>query len=761
MNTKYFSFRKWILLKKISIASFIIIAFIIITIVFLAFFGLIDYTLEKDRQWMILQQELASTAEELRLNLALPSWNFDYAQIDNIMESTMSNQNIFGIIINIGNNTRMRVRGPDWRIITPVKEFSPEGLLVEKRDIVFSGRKIGAINLFGSTRLMEEKLRSTFMTIMSFISIFVFIIIVGLYLVIHKIVLKPLLNIEQYARSVSSGAGKDLDIKGGYFQGELDTLRSSIKSMVYAHDERFLELQNEIKRRTESEEKYRNIFERSVEGIFQSTFEGKLISANPAMAHIFGYDSPDDMIQNIRSASRDLYLNPDDRIRFINYLERRGTVEGFEAQFRKKNGELVWISLNARNVCDVDGALLYFEGTVMDITMRKHSEEEKERLEAQLRQAQKMEAVGTLAGGIAHDFNNILTVISGYGTILQMQLKADDPLHKCADQILLASEKAVNLTKSLLTFCRKQPFELKPVNLDEIIAGVEKLLRRLLTEDIALQINLSGKDKVIMGDRTQIDQILFNLASNARDAMPAGGRLSIKTKLLDLQEGFRDTIGYIEPGCYVLLSIADTGKGMDKEIREHIFDPFFTTKDVGKGTGLGLSTVYGAVKQHNGYITVYSEPGMGTAFHIYFPVVSAEIADQTDKSSPIVAGGNETILVAEDNDSVRDLMKTILTQAGYAVIEATDGEDAVQKYRSHDRIDLVILDSVMPGKNGREACDEIRTNNPEVKVLFTSGYTRDIVLDKGIEEKEVAFISKPLTPSNLLKKVREVLHTHE
>lgn len=743
-----------------SIASFIIIAFVMVSTLFLAVFGVIDYRLEKNRQWNNLSKELASAADELQLSLALPAWNFDYAQIESIIESSMSNQNIFGMIISVGDEHLMRARGADWQIIMPAKDFSHDKLLLEKRDIISFGQNIGMIKLFGSTRLMEENLRATFISIMSFISIFVSFIIIGLYLVLHKVVLKPVMDIEQYTRSVSSGNGKGLRIKGSYFQGELATLRSSLRKMVATHEERFIELQNEVKRRIESEDKYRNIFERSVEGIFQSTAAGKFLSVNPAMARQFGYDSPDEMIRSVKDISTDLYKDPGERLRFQKHLERFGIVEGFETRFYKKDKKILWGSVNARSVCDVNGDLLYYEGAIMDITMRKNSEEEREHLEAQLRQAQKIEAIGTMAGGIAHDFNNILTVISGYASLLQTELSPDNSLQKCANQILAASEKAMSLTKGLLAFSRKQAVQLNPVNLNEIINGIEKILGRLLTEDITLQKNLSNEDIVIMGDITQIDQILFNLSSNARDAMPGGGRLTIETRLIDITEKYKDMPGYMEPGTYALLTVSDTGHGIDEKTREHIFDPFFTTKDVNKGTGLGLSTVYGVVKQHKGYINVYSEPGIGTAFHIYFPVVLADIKD-TAIESPAPSGGNETILIAEDNEGVRDLMRTILTKAGYTVIEAEDGEEAVRKYRAHDNmIDLIILDSVMPKKNGREVYEEIRGYNPGIRTIFTSGYTRDVILDKGIEEKEVEFISKPLTPNDLLKKVREVLDVH-
>jgi two-component system, cell cycle sensor histidine kinase and response regulator CckA len=380
----------------------------------------------------------------------------------------------------------------------------------------------------------------------------------------------------------------------------------------------------------------------------------------------------------------------------------------------------------------------------------------KKRLESQLRQAQKMEAVGTLAGGIAHDFNNMLTVISGYGSLLKMAVENTSPLRSYIDPILASSEKAAHLTRSLLAFSRLGPVSLTPLDINKEIKATEKLLKRLLTEDVELTTTLASEDIIVMADPTQMEQILFNLATNARDAMQRGGKLFIQTRLVELDDEFLKTHGYGGPGMYALLSISDTGCGMDAATQERIFDPFFTTKEVGKGTGLGLSTVYGIVKQHNGYITVYSEPGGGTSFYLYLPALRAAILKK-ETPSPQLRRGHETILVAEDNEDVRRLVRSVLTKYGYSVIEAMDGQDAIDKLKKQRRIDLVILDSVMPKKNGREVYDEARVINPGIKVIFTSGYAKDIVLDKGIETKDVDFISKPISPDEMLIKVRESL----
>lgn len=367
-----------------------------------------------------------------------------------------------------------------------------------------------------------------------------------------------------------------------------------------------------------------------------------------------------------------------------------------------------------------------------------------------------MEAIGQLAGGIAHDFNNILTTLVGYSSLLQLGLEEADPLQMYIEQIISASQKATNLTGALLTFSRQQPANLLPLDINNVIRGTEKLLKRLLTEDIALEVLIASDEATVMADATQIDQILFNLVTNARDAMPGGGRLIIETSAMMVDDEFMRYHGLETPGKYHVLSVSDTGCGMDEEARKKIFDPFFTTKEVGKGTGLGLATVYGIVKQHGGHVTVYSEPGRGTTFRIYFPAIQAVLKEE-QILSPDIRRGTETILVAEDNEEVRDLMKDILTKFGYTVLEAMDGQDAIDGFRQHSGIDLLIMDAVMPRKNGRESYEEIHAIDPDIKVIFVSGYTRDIVLDKGIEEGDFHFIPKPLSPTALLHKVRAVL----
>lgn len=381
-------------------------------------------------------------------------------------------------------------------------------------------------------------------------------------------------------------------------------------------------------------------------------------------------------------------------------------------------------------------------------------------LEEQLRQSQKMEAVGQLAGGVAHDFNNILQVISGYGNMLKMDGKLDDRQQGEIDHILAASEKAAQLTKGLLAFSRKQVMALAPVNLNDIIENVKKFLARIIGEDIQLKTLTCENRLKIYADWGQIEQVLINLATNARDAMQKGGLLTIETGFQTVEASTDHESGRAEPGSYAVMTVSDTGIGMDKETCKKIFEPFYTTKEIGKGTGLGMAIVYGIVKQHNGFIDVYSEPGQGTTFRIYLPIHGIEQSGQAETIVPVAPprGGTETILVAEDDVDVRNLVVSLLTRFGYDVIQAVDGQDVVDKFTEHrDRIAMILMDMIMPKKNGKEAYEEIALLKPDVKVLYSSGYTADFILNRGVSGEDIELIMKPVQPMELLRRIREIL----
>ncbi|WAC08256.1 MAG: ATP-binding protein [Thermodesulfobacteriota bacterium] len=404
---------------------------------------------------------------------------------------------------------------------------------------------------------------------------------------------------------------------------------------------------------------------------------------------------------------------------------------------------------------DEIGKLADAFNTMLDALKKR--EAEKEQLQEQLRHSQKMEAIGTLAGGIAHDFNNILTAIMGFGGLIQMKIPKESPISSHVEQILESAQKAASLTKNLLVFSRKQLSAPAPLNLNESISNLKKLLGRLIKEDIEFKVELGKNDLVVMADQGQLDQIFMNLVTNARDAMPKGGVLTISTGAAQLPPHIVDPSQPKKLGGYALISVSDTGIGIDEKTQEKIFDPFFTTKEVGKGTGLGLSMIYGIVKKHDGYIDVASEVGKGTTFNIYLPLIDSTFEKQKEKASRPLKRGTETILVADDDPAVASLVKRILEEFGYKVIEARDGEDAIEQFLKHkDDIHLLLLDVIMPKKNGKEAFDGIRKIKPEIKAIFISGYSAEIIDEQAILQG-LHFIGKPVSPEELLYKVREIL----
>jgi two-component system, cell cycle sensor histidine kinase and response regulator CckA len=499
-----------------------------------------------------------------------------------------------------------------------------------------------------------------------------------------------------------------------------------------------------------SEAKYRSIFEETKDVIFISTPEGEFADINPAGLELLGYSTLEELKKI--DIPNDLYENAQDRVLFQQLIEQQGYVKDFEEHFKKANGQHIAVRITAAAIRDEKGKVINYRGIMRDVTLEKT-------LEHQIMQAQKMEAVGQLAGGIAHDFNNILSAIIGYGHLVLMQIQEDSPLRPYVEQILDSSERAATLTQNLLAFSRKQIINLQPCRVNEIIKKATPVLTKLIREDIELKLELSEEDSTVIVDRLQIEQVLMNLVTNARDAMSAGGILTISTQKMDMDATFMEVHGYGEIGKYAIISVEDTGVGLDEMTKTRIFEPFFTTKEMGRGTGLGLAMVYGAVKQNNGFINVYSEVGKGTTFRIYLPEVTVTVERKKDVDIQSPLGGAETILLVEDDQALRKLAGTLLDKYGYTVIEAIDGDDALARFNAYKkRIDLLITDVVIPKRSGIEVFETIRMLHPEIKVLFLSGYSKDIIQKKGILDTGANFLQKPVSPNTLLAKVREILN---
>jgi PAS domain S-box-containing protein len=542
--------------------------------------------------------------------------------------------------------------------------------------------------------------------------------------------------------------------------GEIGQLAKSFDDMAAALETRESERSRADAALLESERRLQLVLQGSMDGFWDWDMKNKKVRHSDRWAEMLGY-RPEDIEQHVRSWKS--LVHPDDMPEvmkvFNEHLEGQRSQYQIEYRMRSKSGDWRWILDRGKVVeWDVNGMPLRMAGTATDITEHKRMEEEKIQLERQLIEAQKMEAVGQLAGGIAHDFNNVLTAIVGYGNLLLMKLASDDVLRQYGAQILAAADRGASLTRSLLAFSRRQTMNPEPVRLNEIIRQGHKLLERLIGEDIELTTELTGKDPVIMADSGQIQQILMNLVTNARDAMPEGGEICIRTDSLEL--GKEDILvpTLEKSGCYALLSVKDTGTGMDESLQEKIFEPFFTTKEVGKGTGLGLAMVYGIVQQHGGHITVSSAKGSGTIFNIYLPVHKGILQEELTKDHTAVSTGTESILVVEDDESIRNLTRKVLENNGYRVITAVDGNDAIEKFlENREIVRMLILDLILPKRSGREVCSIIREMKTDIKVLFISGFTAEILEQRKLLDKHSNFLPKPVSPTLLLQRVRETL----
>jgi len=490
--------------------------------------------------------------------------------------------------------------------------------------------------------------------------------------------------------------------------------------------------------------------ESAANGVVITDTAGKILWLNPSFTALTGFSAEEATGQayNILNSGE----HPKSFFEQMWKTILAGQVWHGEVANRRKDGTLFTVEQTITPVRNERGDIARFVAIMQDVT-------EKKKLEQQLNQAQKMESVGRLAGGVAHDFNNLLSVIIGYSEILMEHPGFDSHALRLAEEIKRAGGRAATLTRQLLAFSRQQVLEPRVLNLNTIVTDMQKMLRRLIGEDVEIHAKLEGDLGRVKADPGQIEQIIINLAVNARDAMPQGGKLTIETSNVELDESYAAQHPPATPGRYVLLAMADTGMGMNREIKARIFEPFFTTKELGKGTGLGLSTVYGIVKQSGGYIWVYSEPGQGSVFKVYLPRVDQPVEPLLPAELAVESlRGTETILVVEDEDTLRTLIRTLLEQSGYTVMEAKSGADALQAAQEHDAaIQLLLTDVIMPGLSGPAVAERLAHTHPKTKVLYMSGYTDTFATDRGLLAGAATLVHKPFTRKDLLRKVREVL----
>jgi PAS domain S-box-containing protein len=537
--------------------------------------------------------------------------------------------------------------------------------------------------------------------------------------------------------SVLEGLGAGAD---GYLEAPYEPVR------LIARATRLIERARAERALQESEERYKLLFESNPQPMWvfdQETF--RFLAVNEAAVRSYGYSREEFLSMTIK----DIRPAEDVPALLENVAQAaRGLDQAGAWRHRKKDGTVLEVEITSHDII--------FDGREAGLVLAADVTERR-RLEEQILQSQKMEAVGRLAGGIAHDFNNLLTVITGYGDLL-LKGQLDEQARRKAEEVRKAAERAAGLTRQLLAFSRKQILQPKVISLNDVVSDVDKMLRRLIGEDVELVTLLGrGLDKV-KADPGQVEQVVMNLAVNARDAMPQGGKLTVETGNVYLDDAYARRHATVTPGRYVMLAVSDTGTGMDEETQRRVFEPFFTTKEVGKGTGLGLSTVYGIVKQSGGHIWVYSEPGHGTTFKVYLPAAGGAGESLPKEFSTERPRGTETILLVEDEEAVRLLLLNILGAEGYTVLPASNGPDALRLCGGREGpIHLLVTDVVMPGMSGRELAGRVTEECGGVKVLYMSGYTDDAVVRHGVLEEGAAFLQKPFTPEAVLRKVREVL----
>jgi PAS domain S-box-containing protein len=614
--------------------------------------------------------------------------------------------------------------------------------------ILFKGRSLGSV-LVGvnqSVLLQAQSFaRERIFWLCASILLVAVVGVIGISIVITRSIRELASGVEELEQG---RWGRPLRV---YSRDELGKLTESFNKMSRT----IMEQQEEVSKYTRQ---LQAVSENAPFGMVMIDKDGIFKYVNPKFRELFGYDLMD--VPNGKTWFRKAYPDPTYRHQVISTW--MDDLKGSSSGEQRPRTFTVTCKGGTEKIINFIPVQLETGENVMaceDMTELKRAEEEKASLQDQLRQSQKVEAIGRLAGGIAHDFNNLLTIIKGYSQLSRFELKEGDTLRQNIDEIQNAAERAASLTRQLLAFSRRQVMEMRVVDLNTLLRDLEKMLRRVIGEDIEMVIQLAVDLGSVRADVGQIEQVIMNLAVNAKDAMPSGGKLTIETADVELDESYARSHVDVNPGHYVMFSVSDTGTGMIPEVRERIFEPFFTTKEKGKGTGLGLSTAYGIVKQSKGHIWVYSVQGKGTTFKIYLPRVNEPLEEMRKEiSKEELPHGNETILIVEDEGEVRKLISKMLERQGYAILETSNGDEALLACeRRKGPIHLMLVDVIMPGMSGSELAKALNPLYPEIKILYMSGYTDEAIVRHGVLEKGVNYIQKPFTLEGLARKVREVL----
>ena len=744
--------------QKKSISARIIFTVVFAAFLILGIYSVLTMHIYYKNEMKELREKAEMKVAELKAAIAIPLWYYDKYQIGKILESAMIDPEVKGITLESDHGKYSVKKNADSKSYVNGEPIIDNNTIIVTNPVSYSDEKLGTITLFLTREIRRIELFKSIFYFAVSILVMGTILALTLYFIFSKMVIDPLKKLEAYSLLVSGGEIEDNSLDNYQFYGEMESLRYSFKKMLIQIKLKYDELQQEVKRFRDSEQRFRIPLDTIPDFIWLKNDKGIYLACNKAFEKFTGLDEKNIIgktnYEIFPQEMSDFFKNYDQEV-----LEKRKPTRVEQKISFNEDVEGRLLDITKVPVFDADKELIGVLSTAKDISEKKQEEQEREKLSEQINQMQKIESIGRLAGGVAHDFNNMLGVILGHAELVLDRFDKSDPSCEHIREIIKAAERSADITKQLLAFARKQTILPRVISLNTAVEGMFKMLKRFIGEDINLDLRTAENIWNVKIDPSQLDQILANLCVNARDSISGTGSVIIETANKKITKSYAEYNPEAFQGDFVRLSVIDTGCGINKNLMAYIFEPFYTTKEQGKGTGLGLSTVYGIVKQNNGFISVYSESGTGTVFKVYLPRHQGEDNEpealgKDDK----ITGGSEAILLVEDEPSILDIVKKSLEIFGYKVIESLSPEEAIEKVKqAEQKIDLVITDVIMPDMNGSEMLDLINEIRPGIRHLFMSGYTSDIIAHRGVLDPGRQLIQKPFSNKDLAIKVREIL----
>jgi PAS domain S-box-containing protein len=750
--------------RQQSIAVLVIAALVCVATLALGALGFENHRAFREHSRTRLETELEQTSNELALSLELPLWNFDRLQVNDLLDSVMDNQDVLSVVVSQpdvssprGVAVYARARGRDWTPVTTTTLEMPAGEPRQERAIVHGDDRLGTVTLVGTTRFMQERLKRSLIRLVLEIGAVDLLLVLSLYLLLSQIVLAPLAAVESFARRVSLEQAVDAPTPAGKFRGELESLRGSLERTFALLDRRYAELRESEGKHRASEAKYRLLAENVGDVIWVLGEDEKLVYVSPSVEQLRGFKPEVALGQTL-----DQKLTPASAALLRAYLAEPPRKPGepptlLELEQTRADGSTVWVEATLLPMFDANGKREATLGVSRDISERKRADKQREELEQQVRQAQKLEAIGTLAGGIAHDFNNILAAIMSYAEMLLLDLPPDSPLRKDADGIQASVQRASALVRQILAFSRKMPHRAQRIELSAVVSEALEMLRATLPTTTSLRIRLATPAPVV-ADPTEMHQVVVNLCTNAWKAVRGvGGTLEISLEDAMLDSASVSRLHGLEPGRYVRLTVKDDGIGMPPEVLERIFDPFFTTRPEGEGTGLGLAVVHGIVKRNGGAITVTSVVGRGSTFAVYLPQAEGEL-EAPNAVEDTAVPGTERLLYVDDERDLTETMQRKLSRLGYRVSTSNSSPVAYGTLReAPDAYDLVITDLTMPVLRGDQLARLVRGLRSDLPIVIFTGSQQDV--DGGWVERlgRAALLAKPVSLPVLTRLIRRLI----